>query len=100
MEDKLSIKVLIANRHYPLKVAPDTEPRIRNAAKAINDKILQYKQQYKDKDKDDQDFLAMAALQLVSKMLDLEQANDTQPFLEGLSQLDTELKEYLENQQD
>jgi cell division protein ZapA len=96
MEDKLSIKVMIADRHYPLKVAPETEPRIRNAAKIINEKILQYKKQYKEKD--DQDFLAMAALQLVSKMLELEQANDTQPFVEGLSQLDTELKEYLENQ--
>jgi cell division protein ZapA (FtsZ GTPase activity inhibitor) len=96
MEDKLSIKVMIADRHYPLKVAPETEPRIRNAAKIINEKILQYKKQYKEKD--DQDFLAMAALQLVSKMLELEQANDTQPFVEGLSQLDTELKEYLDNQ--
>ena len=61
-EDMLSIKVQIAERFYPLKIKRQDEEKIRKAARLINDKILQYKQRYTDKDS--QDFMAMAALQL------------------------------------
>ena len=61
MEDKLSIKVNIAERYYPLKIDRDDEEKIRKAARLINEKVLQYKQKYVDKDI--QDFVAMAALE-------------------------------------
>ena len=57
MEEKLPIKINIADRYYPLKVDSYSEERIRKAAKMISDKVMQYKQKYSDKD--DQDFLAM-----------------------------------------
>jgi cell division protein ZapA len=63
MEDMLSIKVQIAERFYPLKIKRQDEEKIRKASKLINDKVLQYKQRYTDKDT--QDFMAMAALQFV-----------------------------------
>jgi cell division protein ZapA (FtsZ GTPase activity inhibitor) len=50
MEEKLSIKVQIAERFYPLKIKRQDEEKIRKAAKLINDKVLQYKQRYTDKD--------------------------------------------------
>jgi len=37
MEEKLSIRVNIADRYYPLKIERDDEERIRRAAKMIND---------------------------------------------------------------
>ncbi len=58
MEDMLSIKVQIAERFYPLKIKRQDEEKIRKAVKLINDKVLQYKQRYTDKDT--QDFMAMA----------------------------------------
>jgi len=61
MDDKLSIRINVADRYYPLKVNRDEEEDIRKAARMINEKVLQYKQKYVDKDI--QDFLAMAALQ-------------------------------------
>ena len=67
MEDKLSIRVNIADRYYPLKIDRVDEEKIRRAAKMINEKVLQYKQRYTDKDT--QDFLAMAALQYVIKVI-------------------------------
>ena len=43
-DDMLSIKVQIAERFYPLKIKRLDEEKIRQAARLINDKILQYKQ--------------------------------------------------------
>jgi cell division protein ZapA (FtsZ GTPase activity inhibitor) len=79
MDDKLSIRVNVADRYYPLKVERDNEEKIRRAARLINEKVLQYKQRYTDKDV--QDFLAMAALQFVIKLSEEEEklSNDYLP---------------------
>ncbi|MDX9812214.1 MAG: cell division protein ZapA [Bacteroidales bacterium] len=79
MDDKLSIRVNIADRYYPLKVERENEEKIRKAARMINEKILQYKQRYVDKDI--QDFLAMASLQYVIKLTEEEEklSNDYLP---------------------
>src|SRR5512147_1601246 len=71
MDDKLSIKVNVADRYYPLKIERKDEEKIRKAARLINEKVLQYKQRYTDKDV--QDFLAMAALQFVIKLTEEEE---------------------------
>ena len=71
MDDKLSIRVNVADRYYPLKVERENEEKIRKAARMINEKVLQYKQRYTDKDV--QDFLAMAALQYVIKLTEEEE---------------------------
>ncbi len=70
MDDQLSIRINIADRFYPLKINRKDEEKIRKAARSINEKVLLYKQKYKDKDT--QDFLAMAALQFVIKVLENE----------------------------
>ena len=79
MDDKLSIRVNVADRYYPLKVEREDEEKIRRAARMINEKVLQYKQRYTDKDV--QDFLAMAALQYVIRLIDEEEklSNDYLP---------------------
>jgi len=71
MDDKLSIRVNVADRYYPLKVEREEEERIRKAARMINEKVQQYKLRYADKDV--QDFLAMAALQYVIKLTEEEE---------------------------
>jgi cell division protein ZapA len=94
MEDKLSIRVNVADRYYPLKIERNDEEKIRKAAKMINEKVLQYKQRYTDKDL--QDFLAMAALQFVIKLIESETKFDVSPVLDELTELDEWLGEYLE----
>jgi len=93
MDDKLSIRVNVADRYYPLRINRDEEERIRKAAKMINDKVLQYKQHYSDKDH--QDFLGMAALQFVIKLLELEEKQDDGPIVEMARELDQKLSEIL-----
>lgn len=94
MEDKLSIKVNVAERYYPLKIDRSDEEKIRRAAKMINDRVLQYKQRYTDKDT--QDFLAMASLQFVIRMLEREEKLDVNPVLEDLSDLERDLDDFIE----
>jgi len=93
MEDKLSIRVNVADRYYPLRIDRKDEERIRKAAKLINDKLMQYKQRYTDKDV--QDFLAMVALQYVIKLLEQENRNDTAPILNVVKELSDKLDSVL-----
>lgn len=93
MDDKLSIRVNIIDRYYPLKIERKDEEKIRKAGKIINDKVLQYKQKYADKDV--QDFLAMAALQYVTRLIELENKEDSLPFVDNIKELSEELEEYL-----
>ncbi len=85
MDDKLSIRVNVADRYYPLNVERDNEERIRKAARMINEKVLQYKQRYSDKDV--QDFLAMASLQYVIKLNEDEEKLVTDELPEALREL-------------
>jgi cell division protein ZapA len=96
MDDKLSIKVNVADRYYPLKIERRDEEKIRKAARLINEKVLQYKQRYLDKDV--QDFLAMAALQYVTRIIEMEDKTDISPLEQKLQVLNEELEEYLKGE--
>jgi len=88
-DEMLSIKVQVAERFYPLKIKRQDEEKIRKAARLINDKVLQYKQRYTDKDT--QDFMAMAALQFVINLLDCEQQQNVVSLEKELGVLSSEL---------
>ena len=59
----LSIRIKIADREYPMRVAADNEENIRIAGKLINNKIKNYREQFGIDDK--QDLLAMVAFDSV-----------------------------------
>lgn len=96
MDEKLSIKVNIAERYYPLKIDREDEEKIRRAARMINEKVLQYKQKYIDKDT--QDFLAMAALQFVMTTIEQEVRTKGSPLDESLKELNNELESFLKKE--
>ncbi len=66
MSEKLKIKLSIADRVYPLTIAPQQEEGLRKAAKKIEAMIKQFEQSYAVRDK--QDVLAMCALQFASQV--------------------------------
>ncbi|WP_461532033.1 cell division protein ZapA [Sinomicrobium sp.] len=78
MEDKLRIKISIADRVYPLTIEPSQEEGLRKAAKNIEGLVKQFEQNYAVRDK--QDVLAMCALQFASqveqKSIDRERGNE------------------------
>jgi len=90
MSEKLKIKLSIANRVYPLTIAPDQEEGLRKAAQKIDAMIKQFEQSYSVRDK--QDVLAMCALQFASqseqKVIDkVSLSEEVEQKLEALDQL-------------
>jgi cell division protein ZapA len=96
MDEKLSIRINIADRFYPLKIDRNDEEKIRKAARTINEKVLQYKQKYADKDT--QDFLAMAALQFMIKVIDGEGIKGDSEILQKIRDLNEELGTVLDRE--
>ena len=71
MDDLLKIKVMIADRVYPMSISANQELALRSSATKINSTIKKLEQNYAVRDK--QDVLAMCALQYAAK---LEQNNN------------------------
>lgn len=94
MDEKLSIRINVADRFYPLKVNREEEEDIRKAARIINEKVLQYKQKYTDKDA--QDFLAMAALQFVNQLIELQEKDERDDLSESLREISDSIATLLE----
>ena len=66
--EKISLKVIIAGRTYPLTINKDEESAIKAAAEKINSNITKLQDNYAVKDM--QDLLAMTALQLALQKVD------------------------------
>jgi cell division protein ZapA len=96
MNEKLKIKISIADRVYPLTVEPTQEEGLRSASKKIDVMIKQFEQNYAVRDK--QDVLAMCALQFASQVeqKQIEKTDDHQETLERLKKLDLLLSHYLD----
>ena len=62
---KLSLKIVVAGRTYPLSVNENEEVKVQKAAEDINKAIKLLQDNYAVRDM--QDLLAMTALQLASK---------------------------------
>lgn len=92
MLNELSIKVNIADRFYPLKVTPEQEVIVRQAAKLINDKLKVLQQQFEVRDK--QDMLGMTLLEVTSQLITLQQemTTDKEKVEQDLHDVQTLLK--------
>ncbi|EDP96330.1 cell division protein ZapA [Kordia algicida OT-1] len=95
MENKLKIKLSIADRVYPLTIPASQEEGLRKAAKKIEAMIKQFEQNYAVRDK--QDVLAMCALQFASQVEQKAIDKDTNQKVleEKLKALDDLLKAQL-----
>ncbi|WP_333599955.1 cell division protein ZapA [Flavobacterium sp.] len=96
MDEKLKIKLSIADRVYPLTVDLSQEEGLRSASKKIDAMIKQFEENYAVRDK--QDVLAMCALQFASQVEQKQVDNsiDGTETLERLKKINDLLFEYLE----
>ena len=95
MEDKLKIKISIADRVYPLTIQPSQEEGLRKAAKKIEATIKQFEQSYAVRDK--QDVLAMCALQFAAQteQKNIDKSSEMIEAEEKLRSLNDLLQEHL-----
>jgi len=97
MNDKIKIKVNIADRVYPLTIRPDQEEAIRLSVKKIDQMMKQLEQNYAVRDK--QDVLAMCSLQYATKLIqknnfDEVQDNENSKKLSNINDL---IREHIAN---
>jgi len=90
MDEKLKIKISIADRVYPLTVDVSQEEGLRSASKKIDTVIKQYEENYAVRDK--QDVLAMCALQFAAQA-EQKQINNSIDGTEAIERL-TKLNDY------
>ncbi|WP_396144126.1 cell division protein ZapA [Flavobacterium sp.] len=95
MDEKLKIKISIADRVYPLTVSMQQEEAMRSASKKIDLMIKQFEENYAVRDK--QDVLAMCALQFASQLEQkkVDNAIDGTESIERLTNLNSLLDDYL-----
>ena len=95
MDEKLKIKLSIADRVYPLTVDMSQEEGLRSASKKIDIMIKQFEENYAVRDK--QDVLAMCALQFASQV-EQKQVDSTidNKDLDRLKKINDLLFDYLE----
>lgn len=95
MDEKLKIKISIADRVYPLTVDPSQEEGLRSASKKIDTMIKQFEENYAVRDK--QDVLAMCALQFASQVeqKQIDNAIDGKETIERLNTINSMLDNYL-----
>ena len=95
MDEKLKIKISIADRVYPLTVELPQEEGLRSASKKIDVMIKQFEENYAVRDK--QDVLAMCALQFASQVeqKQIDNAIDGVETIERLNKINSILDQYL-----
>ena len=96
MDDKLKIKISIADRIYPLTVELSQEEGLRSASKKIDVMIKQFEENYAVRDK--QDVLAMCALQFASQLeqKQIDKSIDNVETNERLKKINDLLAQYLD----
>jgi len=94
MDDKLSIKINIGNKYYPMRINRSEEEIIRKSAKIINDKLTQYQNKYTERDPFD--LLAMTSLQFVKQFIECNNKNDISSLNEELKQINEGLEDFIE----
>ncbi|MGL2987642.1 cell division protein ZapA [Flavobacterium sp. RSSA_27] len=96
MEEKLKIKISIADRVYPLTVDASQEEGLRSASKKIDMMIKQFEENYAVRDK--QDVLAMCALQFASQVeqKQIDNAINGSETIDRLQKINTVLDQYLD----
>ena len=95
MDEKLKIKISIADRVYPLTVEPSQEEGLRSASKKIDLMIKQFEESYAVRDK--QDVLAMCALQFASQVeqKQIDKSIDGTETINRLTKINNLLEQYL-----
>ena len=70
----LAIKIRIAERDYPMRVAVADEERLRLAGRQLSERLREFREQYGIQDK--QDLLAMVALATMADSLKVSSEKD------------------------
>jgi cell division protein ZapA len=81
MEQLISATVVIGDRSYRIKCAPEDEEVVRRTVKSINDKIIEFKTRFAGKDM--QDYVAMVLLWFATDQITQMKASINEEDISG-----------------
>lgn len=93
MSQSSSVKVLIADREYPLKVSENELDQVRGAESEIKKRLKALKVNYQVKEK--QDLLAMCLLQLVVEKNQNQSGSGDKDIYNEIKDLESFVSDYL-----
>ncbi len=94
MQDLMTINVVLGDRTYRIKIAPNDEGMVRKTLKTINDKILEFKTQFSGKDM--QDYVAMVLLWYATQLHSTDTSTEfNQSLQEALNKMELQLDKAL-----
>lgn len=91
--DKLTIKLQIGKKMYPLAIDRAMEEVYREAAKQINAKLGQYQTAYPNQDVET--YMAVSILDFATRAIKAEKEKDTADITEAMAQLTKEIESAL-----
>jgi len=91
--DRLGIKLDIGRRSISVTIPRNMEQLYRDAGKLINQRINTYATRYPDKDHEQ--FLCMALIDIALMYKRNEAKNNTQPYDAAITQLTSEIEELI-----
>lgn len=97
-ENEFQINVDVAGRIFKIFVDRDNEEEeefTRLSAKKINEEINKLREEYNNST-DSYNFLAMASLNIVKKLLAEQRNNNHESFIEDVKDLNEEIKDIIE----
>ncbi len=92
MAPKLNIKLNIAGKSYPLSIEREKEEKYRRAEREVNELITKFRSRFRA---EDEDYLAMAALQISLANVEMEMSRSLGDDIDALMEINKELDDYL-----
>ena len=92
MAEKLNIRLKIAGKSFPMEIDWEQEEFYRRAERELNELVATFKSRFRA---GDEDYLAMAALQLAVKNVMEERKRSRNEEEEQLIALNQELEQYI-----
>lgn len=91
--DKLGINLLIGSEVHHITVARDMERYFREAAELINDRYNKYRQSFQNQTSSK--YNAVVMLDIAVRYLQSLENHDTEPIMEAIDELNSEVEEAL-----
>ncbi len=94
METLIPINIVIADRTYRVRVAPNDEEVVRKTLKMINDKIIDFKREFAGKDM--QDYISMVILWYATQQQNAQELDSAKTLGDSLNKIETLLDKTIE----
>lgn len=86
-ENLIPANIMIADRHFRIKVEPADEETVRHSIKIINDKVMEFKKTFPGKDM--QDYVSMVLIWFATEFkAEAASSMDSGSIMEKLDQLE------------